>query len=113
MVGLIVLSLFGGLITWWAIYVITRETPPVGPLAASYKLECVRDNDGRFVAEIVPEVPGSRAWGATAEEAMAKAQAAVLRVLAERLEQGEVKARAIHIELRGPATTTDTLASPT
>jgi len=52
---------------------------------------------------MVPELPGARVWGATAEEAMAKAQAIALRILAQRLEQGEVKARSIRIELRALA----------
>lgn len=102
MVGLIVLCLVGGVITWFAIYVATRETQP-SPSAANYTLECTRGDDGRFLVEMVPEVSGARTWGATAEEAMAKAQAAALRILAQRLEQGEVKARSIRIELRAPA----------
>jgi predicted RNase H-like HicB family nuclease len=37
----------------------------------------------------VPELPGVLAYGATEREAMAKAQALALRVLAERLEHDE------------------------
>lgn len=68
---------------------------------------------GALLAEVVPELPGARALGATAEDAMAKAQAVALRVLAERLEQGEVTPRAIRIELRVPAMTVDAPATPT
>lgn len=100
--GLITLFLIGSVITGFAMYVATRETQP-SLSAANYTLECTRDGAGRFLAEMVPEVPGARAWGATAEEATAKAQAAALRILAQRLEQGEVKARSIRIELRAPA----------
>ena len=113
MVGLITLCLIGGVITWFGIYVATSQTQPSGPCAANYTLECMRDNDGRFLAEVVPALPGARALGATAEDAMAKAQAVALRVLAERLEQGEVTPRAIRIELRVPAMTVDAPATPT
>ena len=71
MVGLITLCLIGGVITWFGIYVATSQTQPSGPCAANYTLECMRDNDGRFLAEVVPELPGARALGATAEDAMA------------------------------------------
>jgi predicted RNase H-like HicB family nuclease len=52
------------------------------------KVEIEREDDGRWLAE-VPALPGALAYGATAEEAIAKAEALALRVLAERLEHGE------------------------
>jgi predicted RNase H-like HicB family nuclease len=55
-----------------------------------YSIECEREEDGRWLAE-VPELPGVMAYGDTAEEAQAKAQALALRVLAERLEHGEAR----------------------
>ncbi|EER60537.1 hypothetical protein AcdelDRAFT_1874 [Acidovorax delafieldii 2AN] len=97
---LIVLFLIGGLITWFGVYVLTRETHTTSPCAANYTLECKPDVDGRFLAEVVPELPGARAWGATAEDAMAKAQSVALRVLAQRLQRGEIKPSAIRMELR-------------
>lgn len=51
-------------------------------------LEIEREDDGRFIAE-VPDLPGVVAYGATQEEAVARAQALALRVLADRLENGE------------------------
>lgn len=51
-------------------------------------IEYEREEDGRWLAE-VSELPGVLAYGASAEEAMAKAETLALRVLAERLEQGE------------------------
>jgi predicted RNase H-like HicB family nuclease len=51
-------------------------------------IEYEREEDGRWVAE-VPELPGVMAYGTTAEEAMIKAEALALRVLAERLEMAE------------------------
>jgi len=52
------------------------------------RIETELEDDGRWIAE-VPQVPGVLAYGATAEEAATKAEALALRVLAERLEQGE------------------------
>jgi len=53
-------------------------------------LEIEREEDGRWVAE-VPELPGVLAYGATAAEAMSKAEVLALRVLAERIEHGEAE----------------------
>jgi predicted RNase H-like HicB family nuclease len=52
------------------------------------KVEVEREADGRWLAD-VPELPGVLAYGATATEAQARAQALALRVVAERLEHGE------------------------
>jgi predicted RNase H-like HicB family nuclease len=52
-----------------------------------YSIECEREEDGRWLAE-VPELPGVMAYGSTPEETQAKAQVLALRVLAERLEHG-------------------------
>ena len=38
-----------------------------------FELECEREEDGRWLAE-VPQLPGVLAYGATAEEAMSKAE---------------------------------------
>jgi predicted RNase H-like HicB family nuclease len=54
--------------------------------------------DGRWIAE-VPELPGVLAYGTSADEAMAKAQALALRVLAERLEHREAKPQRISIDI--------------
>ena len=51
-----------------------------------------RENDGRWIAE-VPELSGVLAYGATREEAVTRAQALSLRVLAERLDHGKEGAR--------------------
>jgi len=53
-----------------------------------YKVEVELETDGRWIAE-VPELPGVLAYGISREEAVRKAQALSLRVLAERLEHGE------------------------
>lgn len=51
-------------------------------------LEIEEEADGRFIAE-VPDLPGVLAYGTTQEQAVARAQALALRVLADRLENGE------------------------
>lgn len=52
------------------------------------KVELEREADGRWLAE-VPQLPGVLAYGATRDEALAKAEALALRVIADRLEHGE------------------------
>ena len=61
-----------------------------------FTIEHEREEDGRWLAE-VPELPGVLAYGATADEAMAKAEVLALRVLADRLEYNEAKPRSISI----------------
>jgi predicted RNase H-like HicB family nuclease len=52
------------------------------------KIEIEREDDGRWIAE-VPELPGVMAYGHSRNEAVSKAEALALRVLADKLEQGE------------------------
>ncbi len=52
------------------------------------KIEMDQEADGRWIGEVV-ELPGVLAYGQTREEAIARAQALALRVLADRLEHGE------------------------
>jgi predicted RNase H-like HicB family nuclease len=52
------------------------------------KIEIEREDDGRWIAEI-PELPGVMAYGDSRNEAISKAEALALRVLADRLEHGE------------------------
>jgi predicted RNase H-like HicB family nuclease len=51
-------------------------------------VEVEREDDGRWLAE-VPELPGVLAYGQTRDEAVGRAQALALRVLADRLDHGE------------------------
>jgi predicted RNase H-like HicB family nuclease len=53
-------------------------------------IETGREDDGRWIAE-VPDLSGVLAYGVSREEAMAKAEALALRVLAEQLDHGEAK----------------------
>ncbi len=52
------------------------------------QVETEREADGRWLAE-VPELPGVMAYGTARAEAVARAEALALRVLADRLEHGE------------------------
>lgn len=47
------------------------------------------EDDGRWIAEI-PTLSGALAYGATREQAVTRAEALALRILADRLENGEV-----------------------
>jgi len=51
-------------------------------------IELEREEDGRWIGE-VPDLRGVLAYGQNRDEAIARAQALALRVLAERLEHGE------------------------
>jgi len=51
------------------------------------KIEIEREDDGRWIAE-VPELPGVMAYGQSRDEALAKAKALALRVIADRLDHG-------------------------
>ncbi len=53
-----------------------------------FSIETEQEEDGRWIAEI-SELPGVMAYGATVEEARARAKALALRVVAERLDHGE------------------------
>ena len=52
------------------------------------KIESEREEDGRWIAE-VPALPGVLTYGKTEAEARAKVKALALRVVADRLENGE------------------------
>jgi len=52
------------------------------------KIEIEREDDGRWIAEI-PELPGVMAYGDSRNQAISRAEALALRVLADRLEHGE------------------------
>jgi predicted RNase H-like HicB family nuclease len=51
-------------------------------------IEIDREDDGRWMAE-VSDLPGVMAYGQSREEALARAKALALRVMADRLEHGE------------------------
>ena len=55
----------------------------------TFTVETEQETDGRWIAEI-GQIPGAMAYGATRDEAIARVEALGLRVLAERIEQGEI-----------------------
>jgi predicted RNase H-like HicB family nuclease len=52
------------------------------------KVEVEVEDDGRWIAE-VPALPGAMAYGPSRAEAISKVEALVLRILADRVENGE------------------------
>ena len=63
----------------------------------TFKVELEREDDGRWIAEVL-DLPGVLAYGQSAEEAKAKVQALALRVVADRLENGEADPEFLQIE---------------
>jgi predicted RNase H-like HicB family nuclease len=53
-----------------------------------YRIETEQETDGRWIAEVTA-LPGVLAYGKSRDEAVRKAQALSLRVLADRLDHGE------------------------
>ena len=53
-----------------------------------FTIETERETDGRWIAEVM-ELPGVMVYGTTPDDAVARAQALALRVIAERIECGE------------------------
>ena len=52
------------------------------------RVEIEVEDDGRWIAE-VPVLPGAMAYGSSRAEAISKVEALVLRILADRVENGE------------------------
>ena len=55
----------------------------------NFIVELEQEEDGRWIAEVV-EIPGALAYGRTQDEAIARVEALALRVVADRLEHGEI-----------------------
>jgi predicted RNase H-like HicB family nuclease len=62
----------------------------------TFTVEYEQEEDGRWLAE-VPELPGVLAYAPSSDEAIARAQALALRVLADRLEHGEAAREFVNI----------------
>jgi len=54
-----------------------------------FTVEIERETDGRWIAE-VPAIAGCLAYGKTRQEAITRAETLALRILADRIESGEV-----------------------
>ena len=53
-----------------------------------FTVESEREDDGRWIAEVT-DLPGALAYGTTKDDAVARAEALALRILADCLEHGE------------------------
>lgn len=52
------------------------------------QVEVEQEEDGRWIAEVAG-IPGAMAYGSSRKEAVAKVEALVLRILADKVEHGE------------------------
>ncbi len=62
----------------------------------NFNIEYEQEEDGRWLAEAVG-LPGVLTYGSTLGEAMTKAEILALKVLAEKLEQGEVSPEPLNL----------------
>lgn len=62
----------------------------------NFNIEYEQEEDGRWLAEAIG-LPGVLTYGSTLDEAMTKAEILALKVLAEKLEQGEVSPEPLNI----------------
>jgi predicted RNase H-like HicB family nuclease/predicted RNA binding protein YcfA (HicA-like mRNA interferase family) len=62
-------------------------------------VETDREEDGRWIAE-VPDLVGVLAYGETRDQAIARAEALALRVLADRLEHAEAGPDLVSVSFR-------------
>jgi predicted RNase H-like HicB family nuclease len=63
---------------------------------SDFTVEVEQEEDGRWISEI-PDLPGVMTYGSSRDEAVAKAKALAFRVLADRLEHGEVIPELHHV----------------
>ena len=61
-----------------------------------YKIEVEQETDGRWIAEI-GDLPGVMAYGSTREQAIGAVEALALRVVADRIEHGDILPSQIEI----------------
>ena len=62
-------------------------------------VETEREEDGRWIAD-VPDLPGVLAYGDSRDQAIARAEALALRVLADRLEHAEAGPDLVSVSFR-------------
>ena len=62
----------------------------------NFNIEYEKEEDGRWLAEVIG-LPGVLAYGNTVDEAMTKVEILALKVLIEKLEQGEVSPQPLNI----------------
>ncbi|HZG42154.1 MAG TPA: type II toxin-antitoxin system HicB family antitoxin [Longimicrobium sp.] len=64
-----------------------------------FEIEIDREDDGRWIAE-VPSLPGVMVYGDTRAQAVTKAQALALHVIAYRIEHGEAAADPLRVTIQ-------------
>ena len=69
------------------------------------KVELEQEEDGRWIAEVV-DLPGVLVYGEGPEVALRAARALALRVIADRIEHGELDSQANQVELVLPQPST-------
>ncbi len=62
----------------------------------NFNIEYEQEEDGRWLAEVIG-LPGVLAYGNTIDDAMTKVEILALKVLIEKLEQGEVSPQPLNI----------------
>jgi predicted RNase H-like HicB family nuclease len=60
-----------------------------GEFQGGFRVELEQEDDGRWIADVV-DFPGVLAYGETKDQAIDHAAALLVRVLADRLEHGEI-----------------------
>ncbi|MCY7393663.1 MAG: type II toxin-antitoxin system HicB family antitoxin [Leptolyngbyaceae cyanobacterium CAN_BIN12] len=58
-------------------------------ISTHFTIETEQEEDGRWIAEVL-EIPGVLAYGENQQQAIAHVQALALRVIADKLEHGEM-----------------------
>jgi predicted RNase H-like HicB family nuclease len=66
------------------------------PVPNQLTIESEQEEDGRWIAEIL-ELPGVLVYGTTQDIAIANVQALALRVIADKLEHGELNQTLTHL----------------
>ena len=67
-----------------------------------FSIEYEQEDDGRWLAE-VQELPGALAYGRTVQQAISKVQALALRIIADKIEHGEVPSDMLDIKFAAAA----------
>ena len=65
----------------------------------NFLIECEQETDGRWIAEVTG-LPGVLIYGETREEAISRVKALALRVVADRVENGEETAEELNLTLK-------------
>jgi predicted RNase H-like HicB family nuclease len=58
-------------------------------ISTSFTIETEQEEDGRWIAEIL-EIPGALVYGDNQQQAVAQVKALALRVIADKLDHGEI-----------------------